>query len=210
MVATTMRIVGDHRHESPYWYDEHASFMPDMDSPMRILSSHPPNAPHNHPFHPSIYPCKQEQQLGLHYTLSQDTSFFDLPHLESPKIPILSASTNNNSYGFGDQSVQQNYQLNTGNNVVYGNSSNSFPNEQQAVDQMSTDWRVLDKFVASQLSHQLVSGERQNYYLNNGAAFEADQEDVSGLVVSGSKKVLQTGTDFASSSTSGGQDDPWK
>lgn len=36
--------------------------------------------------------------------------------------------------------------------VVYGNSSN----DQQAVDQL-TDWRVLDKFVASQLSHDDAS-----------------------------------------------------
>uniref|UniRef100_A0A7N0ZYV7 NAC domain-containing protein n=1 Tax=Kalanchoe fedtschenkoi TaxID=63787 RepID=A0A7N0ZYV7_KALFE len=206
MVTTNMSKARDHQHESPYWYEEQASFMADMDSPMRMLSSHP-YPPPNHPYHSSSYSGKQEQQLGLHnYIISQETSFLDLPQLESPEFPIP-ASTNNASYSFRDQVVQHGYQL----NVMYGNNiNNSFTSNEhhQAVDRVSTDWRVLDKFVASQLSHE-NAGEKNNYLNNNGAGYDMDQDEMSGLIDSNGSKRVKMGTEFASSSTSSGQADQW-
>ncbi|KAJ8526808.1 hypothetical protein K7X08_029285 [Anisodus acutangulus] len=61
-----------------------------------------------------------------------DALFLQLPQLESPKIP--------QSYG-SNIILQPNSIYNINNNY------------DQAVDQV-TDWRVLDKFVASQLSHE--------------------------------------------------------
>ncbi|CAM8956069.1 unnamed protein product [Rhodiola kirilowii] len=198
IVATSMRKDGDHDHHdqspSPCWYDEQASssFIEDiMDySPMRILSSssHPYDASsHNHP---SSYnsSCKQEQQnmhAGLHYTLPQDTSNF--PDLSSqqlgsqqPMIPLSSSVNHTSLYGFGEQGAQHNYydhQLQMGrHHVMHGNvSNNSFSNDEQ---QMSSDWRVLDKFVASQLSHE-------------DHAFEVDQDadHFSGLMLNNGSKT---------------------
>jgi hypothetical protein len=65
---------------------------------------------------------------------------------------------------------------------------------ESAVDQV-TDWRVLDKFVASQLSHDATK-QSVEY---------ADEGDV--LQVSDKHEV---GNDYASTSTSSSQVDPWK
>ncbi|KAG5008030.1 hypothetical protein JHK85_026572 [Glycine max] len=150
--VTTMRKVSE--HDSSCWYDEQVSFMQDLDSPKQTCQS-------NLVYQQLPYPCKKELDLPP-YQLPRD-HFLQLPLLESPKL-LQSASAiapiNNPMEGYVLDHVnhstsllppsliqqehvgQQNFQ------ATYGNINNS---NEQAVDPV-TDWRVLDKFVASQLS----------------------------------------------------------
>ncbi|OAY56662.1 NAC domain-containing protein 7 [Manihot esculenta] len=198
----TMRKVGD--YDSPCWYDDQVSFMPELDSPRRITQ---PYASYLH-----HYPCKQE--FELQYNMPHDP-FLQLPQLESPKVPQSAASVNCNSvvpYGGFDRNngstlqsstltqeeqVQQNHHQNL--NSLYHNN-----NGEQAVDQV-TDWRVLDKFVASQLSHEDASKEA-NY--SNAATFHVAHEQMN-MLASESKRpeIVQ---EYASTSTSSCQIDLWK
>ncbi|KAF2299012.1 hypothetical protein GH714_029762 [Hevea brasiliensis] len=75
--------------------------------------------------------------------------------------------------------------------------------DEQAVDPV-TDWRVLDKFVASQLSHDDASKEA-NY--SNAAAFHVAEQ--MNMLASESKRpeIVQ---EYASTSTSSCQIDLWK
>ncbi|GMH26630.1 hypothetical protein Nepgr_028473 [Nepenthes gracilis] len=132
--TATVRKMSD--HSPPCWYEDQASFMADMiESPRQI--SHP----YTHYQH-SHQPCKQE--LGFPYNLSHDP-FFQLPQLESPKVP-------NSSSSIGGSSA-----------IFFANNPGD-----HAVDQV-TDWRVLDKFVASQLSQEEAPPKESNF---SGEVFE--------------------------------------
>lgn len=123
-LATTMRREGE--HESLCWYndDQVSNFMPDFDSPRRFPNPYSATAYHN----PHLAYTNNMQQ-------PPNDAFLQLPQLESPKVP--------QSYGSNlNQMVLPNSIYNTNNNY-----------DHQAVDQV-TDWRVLDKFVASQLSQE--------------------------------------------------------
>ncbi|KAM1708811.1 hypothetical protein TB2_001686 [Malus domestica] len=148
-------------HESPCWYDDQVSFMPDLDSPGHNSSSMNMNMV---PYHqlPS-YACKKELD-HLPFQVPHE-HFFQLPLLGSPKLlQSLSATAVSSSnsmaphaYGidinhactFQPLDQDQNFH-----GVVYGNNSND--DHQRTVDQL-TDWRALDKFVASQLSQDDAS-----------------------------------------------------
>ncbi|KAF3795266.1 NAC domain-containing protein 7 [Nymphaea thermarum] len=143
--TTTVKRASD--LESPCWYDDQVSFIHEIgSSPRRILQQEILYQP---PF-----PCKQE--LDNHYSLPQEP-FLQLPQLQSPTLP-LSASSNTSGLGFGfdinqgasPQMVSYEHQQQSHMSLLYDNSAN------QAVDQV-TDWRVLDKFVASQLSQEDAS-----------------------------------------------------
>ncbi|KAJ6714622.1 putative proteinC DOMAIN-CONTAINING PROTEIN 82-RELATED [Salix viminalis] len=166
----TMRKVGD--YDSPSWYDEQVSFMPETGSPRRI--SQPYASYHHH------YPCKHE--LELQYNMPHDP-FLQLPQLESPEV----------------QQMQQCHQQNL--NSLYRNN-----NCEQAVDQV-TDWRVLDKFVASQLaSHEDASKGTSNF--SNTATFNAAEQM---NVFANESKGSEIAQEYASTSTSSCQiDHLWK
>lgn len=102
--------------------------MPELDYPRRIAPQ-PEVANHHHP-----YPCKPELD-HLHYRgIPHDPLFLQLPQLESPNLLTAAYSITQLDH---QESIQADQQL-------------------QFVDQV-TDWRVLDKFVASQLSHDEAS-----------------------------------------------------
>ncbi|KAJ9706821.1 hypothetical protein PVL29_002009 [Vitis rotundifolia] len=198
----TMRKVGE--HGSPCWYDDQVSFMPDLDSPRRI--SQPYTSFQHH------YSCKQE--LELPYNMPHDP-YLQLPQLESPKLPQSAASVSCNSvapYGFDrhngstlqsstltqEEHIQQSYQQNM--------SSLYSSNNEQAVDQV-TDWRVLDKFVASQLSHDQDASKETNY--SNAAVPTFHVAEHMNLLVNDSKRP-EIAQEYASTSTSSCQIDLWK
>ncbi|CAI9288807.1 unnamed protein product [Lactuca saligna] len=119
-------------HDSLGWFDDQVSFMPNFESPKRISHPYTSNSTsYNH----HQFPAKSELDQ-LHYNLPQDHSFLQLPQLESPKIQHSAVSTS-----FHPSTQQLNI------NLLYGNNIG----EQ---DLQLTDWRVLDKFVASQLSNE--------------------------------------------------------
>ncbi|XP_065871203.1 NAC domain-containing protein 7-like [Euphorbia lathyris] len=129
---TAIRRVSNEQESSSSWYDDQLSFMNDPDSPN--LNSHP----HNLGYHLS-YACKKELNLQYHHQLPQN-HFLQLPLLQSPKygLDINQATTlQSSSLTTQEEDLQINYN-----------------NEKAVDDQVTTDWRVLDKFVASQLSQE--------------------------------------------------------
>lgn len=190
-----MRKVGE--YDSSYWYDDQVSFMQDLESPRRI--SHP-----NYTSYHQHNPCKAE--LELQYNVPpHDPNFLQLPQLESPKVsqsvaPYGFDSNNNNGsstlqFSSLNQEEQTHYchQKNSLHNSIYGGND-------QAVDQV-TDWRVLDKFVASQLSHD-------QHNVSNATIIHVAEQIT--MLANGSKRE-QISQEYASTSTSsGGQVDLWK
>ncbi|KAL6004920.1 hypothetical protein ACLOJK_005478 [Asimina triloba] len=188
-----IRKVGE--HDSPCWYDEQVSFMPELDSPKRIAPDH---MGFHHP-----YSCKQE--IELHYHMAHDP-FLQLPQLESPKLPnstpygldINQASAlQSSSFTQEEQLQQQGHHQQHQMNSVYNH------NCEQGVDQV-TDWRVLDKFVASQLSQEDVSKEPS---YSNAAVNGFNVSDHMNLILRQSNKA-EAAADYAS--TSSCQIDLWK
>lgn len=122
--------------ESPNWYNnnnDQVSLMPNIDSSKKQ---------HN-------YPCKKKLLDNLNYQIPIPSHHQQLPLLQSPK---LLPSTSISVFGI---------------NVVNNNTSNlqqsvSVLTREQVVDQV-TDWRVLDKFVASQLSQEEVVSKENDY-----------------------------------------------
>nr|XP_027186315.1 NAC domain-containing protein 7 [Cicer arietinum] len=167
--VTTMRKVMS-EHDSPSWYDDQLSFnMQDMvDSPNQ--TSYQSNLVYQQL---PLYPCKKELE-HLQFQLPRD-QFLQLPLLESPKLLQPNSSTNltsNNpmiptfnalnlpsSILIEEQQVLQNGQQNLHHGIVYGNNCH-----EQNVDDQVTDWRVLDKFVASQLSQDGSKDNNNNMF----------------------------------------------
>ena len=203
--VTAMRKVGE--YESPCWYDDQLPFMQDLESPRRI--SHPYASFHHHQL-----PCKPELHDQLQYNMPHD-AFLQLPQLESPKVPPQSAASlscssvvpygydnNNNGSTFQFSSLTQEEQLQQ--HCHQQNVHSIYGSNDQAVDQV-TDWRVLDKFVASQLSHdQDVS--KENSYSNASVLNVAEQIT---MLANGSRRP-QISQEYASTSTSSSQIDLWK
>ncbi|KAG6429547.1 hypothetical protein SASPL_107599 [Salvia splendens] len=137
-IATTQKMS---EHDSPVWYEDHVSFMPDMESPKQQTFN--PNLSYN------SYPYKKE--MSLQYGIPAD-HFLQLPLLESPKVLQPPSSINCRSSGFGNhhQHLDQGY-------------PSAFRNTNDQSGDQVTDWRVLDKFVASQLSHEEVSKDNETF-----------------------------------------------
>lgn len=149
-------------HGSPCWYEDQASFMEDFDSPKQ-------NSQPNMAYHLS-YACKKE--LDLQYQFPHE-HFLQLPLLESPKLLQTPGNVNCNpmaAYTFQSSSliqeehIQQPHEQSL--HPMYGRE-----NTEPAADQV-TDWRVLDKFVASQLSQDDIPQE--NNYSNGGNSCQVD------------------------------------
>ncbi|KAH7659500.1 G-protein gamma-like domain-containing protein [Dioscorea alata] len=152
-------------HESPSWYDEHVSFMPELDSPKRLLGTH--HQPDMQQLHHNLYTCKQELEMHCHLHAHHDP-FLQLPQLESPKLPnnfinngpctLLQQPSSTIPVTHQDQIIS-----------LFSNNTNieHHHHHHQDVDQVTTDWRVFDKFVASQLSqeddHHGSKGSTPNY-----------------------------------------------
>ncbi|XP_048319643.1 NAC domain-containing protein 7 [Ziziphus jujuba] len=202
---TTVRKMGD--YESPCWYDDQVSFMPgELESPRRI--SHPYTSYHHH------YACKQE--LELQFNMPPDP-FLQLPQLESPKVPQSAGSVTCNSVVVPSYGFDRNNNNNNNGSTMQSSTltqeeqlqqnMNSIYNE-QAVDQV-TDWRVLDKFVASQLSHDQDAPKENNYSLNSSSTVFHVAEQMN-LLANESKRP-EMGQEYASNSTSTScQIDLWK
>uniref|UniRef100_A0A7N2MIC6 NAC domain-containing protein n=2 Tax=Quercus lobata TaxID=97700 RepID=A0A7N2MIC6_QUELO len=158
-IATVRKV---NEQGSPCWYDDQVSFMPDLDSPKHNSQS---NLVYQLPY------CKKELDL-VPYHAPHD-HFLQLPLLESPKLlqsaPTISSNSLapyvidiNHATTLQSSSISQEEQIQHQPHeqnfyVAYANNNCNG----QAVDQV-TDWRVLDKFVASQLSHEDAS--KQNSY----------------------------------------------
>ncbi|GMI64009.1 NAC 007, VASCULAR RELATED NAC-DOMAIN PROTEIN 4, EMBRYO DEFECTIVE 2749 [Hibiscus trionum] len=188
----TVRKMGE--YESSCWYDDQVSFIQELESPRRMPQPYAPTYHHH-------FPCKQE--LQLQYNMPHDP-FLQLPHLESPKVPQSAPTMSCNSGIPYNGSTLQSSTLTQEEHLHQGHHQNlnSFYNatvDHRAADQV-TDWRVLDKFVASQLSHEEASKEHN--YSNAATSFHVPGNE--------SKRPEIAHQEYASTSTSSCQIDLWK
>ncbi|KAM3682598.1 hypothetical protein ACB098_12G085300 [Castanea mollissima] len=202
-IATVRKV---NEQGSPCWYDDQVSFMPDLDSPKHNSQS---NLAYQLPY------CKKELDL-VPYHAPHD-HFLQLPLLESPKLlqsaPTISSNSlapyvidinhattlQSSSLSREEQIQHQPHEQNF--YVAYANNNCN----EQAVDQV-TDWRVLDKFVASQLSHEDASkqisystGTNNIYHTSNSTNVFVRRMDKQEMV-----------PESVSMSSSSGQIELWK
>ncbi|CAL9195139.1 unnamed protein product [Musa hybrid cultivar] len=165
------------------WYDEQGSFMHDIDSPKRTMPQ--PAMEYHH--HHQLYSYKRE--IKLHYRSPHEALDHELPPVEPPMIfSYLNHGDSLQRLIFSEnEAVQPRHQLQA------TTTDNNDENVSQASDQV-TDWRILDKFVASQLSHD---GSKKPIY--------SDEDDL--LQVADEQEVAM---EFPSTSTSSCQMYPWK
>ncbi|XP_024169360.1 NAC domain-containing protein 7 [Rosa chinensis] len=217
----TVRRMGD--YESPCWYDQGSSFMPELDSPRTNMIPHPAyTTSSSSSYHHQLYSnCKQELDHHLQYNAMpvppHPDSFLQLPQLESPKVSQYGTYDHHRNNGCHvmpsstfrpDEQLQQ---MNQQNLMI--NSSPLLYNDNSLDDQL-TDWRVLDKFVASQLSHdqQEASKETTTNYSNEAVFDPVGDEVHMNMGANESKRPENNiGQDYAAStSTSSCQIDLWK
>ncbi|CAI9093783.1 OLC1v1029358C1 [Oldenlandia corymbosa var. corymbosa] len=209
----TMRKDGD--HESMCWYDDQVSFMQDFESPRR-MSHQPYPSPYNNPH----YSCKQELDQLQYNHVPHDHGFLQLPQLESPRVPQSNPNLSCNlllPYTFErmqpsnltqEEHLQQSHQQQQHISPLYSNQTD----HQAAVDQV-TDWRVLDKFVASQLSHEDAAKQATYSDASPSSLQQVADEHISMMVNHEQSKRQQEimGSDeLASIATSSSQVDIWK
>jgi hypothetical protein len=161
-------------HDAPCWYvDDDGPFMHDLSSPIGRMPPHHSMALQEQ--HLQMLNNTYKRELKMQFQMPTHPAFSTIPHdLESTSFHSLLVSPD--------------HQI----NVQHPNHHVQLV--ESAVDQVA-DWRVLDKFVASQLSHDATK-QSVEY---------ADGGDV--LQVSDKHEV---GNDYASTSTSSSQVDPWK
>ncbi|KAG7587876.1 NAC domain [Arabidopsis suecica] len=179
-LAATVRKMGDYNSSPSHWYDDQLSFMAselDSSSPRQFLPNHHYNRHHHH--HQQTLPCglnassayafnnnnnanlQCKQELELHYNHMvqhqqqnhhlRESMFLQLPQLESP-TSNCNSNNNNNTRDIGD--LQKSSNISHEEQLQQGNQSFSTLYYDQGVEQMTTDWRVLDKYVASQFSNE--------------------------------------------------------
>ncbi|XP_047323432.1 NAC domain-containing protein 7-like [Impatiens glandulifera] len=154
-LATTRRFS---EHDSPIWYDDQlVSYMPDLDSPKQVP-----------------YLCKKElHDHGHHHNHNQHFQYPFNPHANNfLQLPSTGAS---GSYG----NIALDERINHGQSLlaICGNNNN---NNEHVVDDHVTDWRVLDKFVASQLSQEEVAKESE---YSNSANIIFEENDPSNMLI---------------------------
>ncbi|KAG5390941.1 hypothetical protein IGI04_032482 [Brassica rapa subsp. trilocularis] len=228
-----VRRMGDYDSSPSHWYDDQLSFMAselETNGPRRILSNHHHQHQHQYQqhlpygFNASAYalnnpnlPCKQELQYNHlvqqhHFLHESPLTFLQLPQLESPKIQqdnnnCISSNHDNNTSRIANlqqSNLAHEEQLNQGNQIFsspYMNSGN-----EQAMDQV-TDWRVLDKFVASQLSNEEAAtasaSQQNNANDTSNMEYQVDEEKDQ-------ERVSDMGEEYAASTSSSCQIDLWK
>ncbi|KAL3575657.1 hypothetical protein D5086_023758 [Populus alba] len=202
-----MRKVSE--HESVCWYDDQVAFMHELDSPKQNSQ---PDLGYQFP-----YPCKKE--IDLQYQIPHD-HFLQLPLLQSPKLlqsaPSISCNSINAAYGLdiNQASTIQSSTLTQEDHIQQAHEQ-SFPSifgnnniNEQAVDQV-TDWRVLDKFVASQLSQDDVVKENNHPNASNNI-FNTSSIHAPNIFVRNLNKQDTSVPENASTSTSSCHIDLWK
>ncbi|KVI10097.1 No apical meristem (NAM) protein [Cynara cardunculus var. scolymus] len=150
-------------HE-PMWYDDHrVSFMPEIDSPTQ--NNIRPNLDNSINYQYPYGSCKKELDQMQNYQVTPGHCI-QLPLLEGPKL-LPSCNSSMPIYGIdinqGIINLQPSLLTQDHNNNIQQHQGQNFN------DQM-TDWRVLDKFVASQLLNQhgdvSIKGNHEESYPN--------------------------------------------
>ncbi|KAI3974274.1 hypothetical protein MKX01_030943 [Papaver californicum] len=202
----------ENEHDSPsYWYDENVTFMPadNIDESPKTFSQVEASFLNHNP-----YFCKKEIDSQSYHNIPRDPNFHQLPQLlESQKVSYLAtnsviAGNPNAAYGLDMNQLTQGYMHEYSSSSVYDHGNVN--REQVAMDQV-TNWRVLDKFVASQLLNQQdVMSRERNYSNSSMDMINATSDHVNILVEQSNKEEVYAADQCASTSTSSGLIDPWK
>ncbi|XVE82516.1 hypothetical protein DITRI_Ditri16bG0011100 [Diplodiscus trichospermus] len=137
--------------DSSYFYDEANGIISSIVDPIDCISTQPQN------FLPQNFLCKQEKEGdNLNFTHSDHHQFVQLPQLESPSLPLTKRPISISESAHYEEEDQQNI-------IMCGKNKKKV-----------TDWRALDKFVASQLSAQediydVEAGVSSFDAINNGS-----------------------------------------
>ena len=175
-VATVQRMAAA---DSPFWFsNDHVAFMaPRVDQ----------NVAYHHGHHPSYHhPCKVE--LEYHHLLPQEPAnrFMQLPQLESASLPDLIGAV---------AATLQPY------NQTHDGQASRHPQIESvyATDHASAaEWRDLDKFMSSQLSHDGSNPQESSSYSNPVQEFQVEGKHEEAL-------------DYVPTSAScGGENNLWK
>ncbi|KAG2677558.1 hypothetical protein I3843_12G105000 [Carya illinoinensis] len=144
---------------------------------------------------------KAGEYESLYNWYEEQVSF--VPELDSPRNNTGSALQSSNLTQ--DQEQQHMMQIKAGHQQ---NMINSFYcNNEQAMEQVSTaDWRVLDKFVASQLSHDHQDSSKDTNYSSAAHVFHVAEH----MNMLSDSKRPETTEEFGSTSASSCQIDLWK
>ncbi|XP_075494363.1 NAC domain-containing protein 7-like isoform X1 [Primulina tabacum] len=149
-LATVRKLMGE--YDSPIWYDDQVAFMQDVDSPNQHSHSNL-----EYPY-PNYNSCKKE--LDLQYGITPD-HFLQLPLLESPKVASFPGLNMNIGSNFLHSSGLNQEQI----HLIDQNFHSMFKNNGEHSSDQVTDWRVLDKFVAYQLSQEEISKDNETFPL---------------------------------------------
>ncbi|KAF2618552.1 hypothetical protein F2Q68_00042479 [Brassica cretica] len=224
-LPAVIRRMGDYDSSPSHWYDEQLSFMAselETNGPRRLVPNH--HQQHQQPLayglnasaytltNPNLQ-CKQELELQYNHLVQHRHILHESPlslQLDNINCNSLSYGTSNNDNNSTHvANLQQSNQvheeqMNQGNqsfSSLYMNSGNG-----QTMDQV-TDWRSLDKFVASQLSNEeaaTASASLQNNAKDtSNVEYQIDEEKDQ-------KRVSDMGEEYAASTSSSCQIDLWK
>ncbi|KAB5547544.1 hypothetical protein DKX38_010950 [Salix brachista] len=119
--------------DSSYFYEESSGVSSVVD-PIDYIARQPQN------FLAQNFLCKQETE-GDNLSFMQSENYVQLPQLESPSLPLIKRPSS--SISLISENNNSNREEEEQNRMLSGNSA-----------QKVTDWRALDKFVASQLSQE--------------------------------------------------------
>ncbi|XP_071693803.1 NAC domain-containing protein 76-like isoform X1 [Rutidosis leptorrhynchoides] len=128
---STGQTKNSERWEPNFFYDESSRVSLTMDSTDYINSTQPPSSVFSQNFM-----CKQELEAAEDLNFVHCDQFVQLPHLESPSLPLIKNRSSKSLL-----SLSENKDLENDRNIDDTNVK-------------VTDWRALDKFVASQLSQE--------------------------------------------------------
>ncbi|KAI8537038.1 hypothetical protein RHMOL_Rhmol10G0303700 [Rhododendron molle] len=145
--------------DSAYFYDDQPSSMSTVVDSIDYVSRNPNSSN----FLSQNFLCKQELEAdNLSFINSDHDPFVQLPQLESPSLPLIKRPTPSISL-ISENNEEDDQQI----RGYYNNNDNNNNHNQLKV----TDWRSLDKFVASQLSQEDRYDESSNHILHGMSSF---------------------------------------
>ncbi|ESQ29117.1 hypothetical protein EUTSA_v10023502mg [Eutrema salsugineum] len=235
LAATVRKMGDYDSSPSHWYDDQLSFMVSDLDSnsPRRILPNHNNHCNRHHYQQPLPYglnassayalsnssnlQCKQELELHYNHMLQHqqqnhhlhESMFLQLPQLKSPNsicnsIPYGSSNNGNNTRNIGN--LQQASNLSHEEQLQQGNNQ-SFCSlyYDQGVEQVTTDWRVLDKFVASQLSNVEVAAMASASTHDNNTKIEARnnaykmEDEGMNFLEDDSEGVVEMGEEYTNS-----------
>ncbi|KAJ9564564.1 hypothetical protein OSB04_000530 [Centaurea solstitialis] len=150
--AFKKRSTGQTKHaegwESNFFYDDSSRVSPAMDPVDYNLTNNQP--PISSMFSQSFM-CKQELEAAESLNFVHCDQFVQLPQLESPSLPSIKRPMSSISSENNDQ--EDDLAGSGGRNINSNNPNKTIINKDNNANKV-TDWRALDKFVASQLSQE--------------------------------------------------------